>query len=163
VAGNETTRTLLSNIILELCARPDIFAELKAAPDLLPLAIEEFLRWASPIYYMRRTARADSVIGGRRIRAGDAVVMYYVSANRDEEIFADPDALDIRRKPNPHLAFGVGRHNCLGAQLARLEARVFLEELFLHFDGVSLIGEPERMPSNVVNGWKSIPVRFAPA
>lgn len=163
VAGNETTRTLLSNIMLELCARADIFAELKAHPDRLPLAIEEFLRWTSPIYYMRRTARGDRMLGGQQIRAGDAVVMYYVSANRDEAVFAEPDRLDIHRKPNRHLAFGVGRHNCLGAQLARMEARIFLEELFAHFDTVSLVGEAVRMPSNVVNGWASIPVRFAPA
>lgn len=160
VAGNETTRTLLSNIVLELCARPDLFRELKGEPKALPLAIEEFLRWTSPIYYMRRTATRPFTLRDHRIAEGDAVVMYYVSANRDEDAFADADVLDIRRRPNRHLAFGVGRHNCLGAQLARLETRVFLEEMFATFSGVELLEPPRRFPSNVVNSWESISVAF---
>jgi cytochrome P450 len=160
VAGNETTRTLLSNIILELAAAPGLFAELKASPDLLPTAIEEFLRWSSPIYYMRRTARRDYVLQDQQIRAGDPVIMYYASANRDEEVFEEPDRLDIRRRPNRHLSFGVGRHNCLGAQLARLEARIFLEEMLAQFDRVEVLGQPQRLTSNVVNGWSRIDVRL---
>lgn len=163
VAGNETTRTLLSNIIIELCARPALLQELRAHPEHLPLAIEEFLRWSSPIYYMRRTARTACTLGGQAIAAGDPVVLYYVSANRDGDIFADAGRLDIHRRPNRHLAFGVGRHNCLGAQLARLETRVFLEELFARFSGVALDGAPRRFPSNVVNAWEAVPVRFEPA
>ncbi|WP_156679637.1 cytochrome P450 [Sphingomonas profundi] len=158
VAGNETTRTLLSNIMLELCDRPDLHVALKAEPGRLPLAIEEFLRWTSPIYYMRRTAREDTKIGEVAIRAGDPVVMYYVSANRDEDVFDEPDTIDIDRRPNRHLAFGVGRHNCLGAQLARLETRIFMEEFLERFRSVSLDGAPVRFPSNVVNSWERLPV-----
>lgn len=160
VAGNETTRTLLSNIILALCDLPETFAELKDHPERIPLAIEEFLRWSSPVYYMRRTARVDCTLGGHNIKAGAAVVMYYVSANRDEEIFSDPDIIDTHRRPNPHLAFGVGRHNCLGARLARFETRIFLEEFFARFRGVALAGKPQRFPSNVVNAWEAIPIRL---
>jgi cytochrome P450 len=161
IAANETTRTLLSCVALELAARPALFAELKADPGLLPLAVEEFLRWVSPIYYMRRTATRRSEIRGQTIEAGDAVVMYYASANRDEDVFAEPDRLDIRRQPNPHLAFGVGRHSCLGSALARLEARVFLQTFFETFSRIELAGDPVRLPSNVTNSWDHIPVRLS--
>ncbi len=160
VAANETTRTLLSCVALELAARPTLFEELKSDPGLLPLAIEEFLRWVTPIYYMRRTATRATEIRGQRIEPGDAMVMYYASGNRDEEVFSAPDQLDIRRRPNPHLAFGVGRHSCLGAALARLEARVFLEAFLAAFEGIELAGDPVRLPSNVTNSWDRIPVRL---
>lgn len=163
VAGNETTRTLLSNIALVLCERPDIHAALRADLSGLPLALEEFLRWISPIYYMRRTATRDTELRGRRIRAGDSVVMFYVSANRDEEVFSAPEEIDIRRRPNKHLAFGVGRHTCLGARLARMEARILLEEFLPRCRGIELDGRPVRCPSNVVNGWDRIHVRLIAA
>lgn len=158
VAANETTRTLISNIALEFIRRPTLFDELAADPGLIPQAIEEFLRWVTPIYYMRRTATCDTEIRGQQIRAGDAVVMYYLSANRDEDVFEQPFELDIRRSPNRHLAFGVGRHVCLGQFLARLETRVFLEELTSRFSAVETAGEPVRLLSNITNSWERIPV-----
>jgi len=160
VAGNETTRTLLSNIMLELCARPELYRAMQAEPSIVPQAIEEFLRWTTPIYSFRRTATAETELGGHRIEAGQSVMMYYVSANRDEDIFKDPDTLDITRKPNRHLSFGVGRHSCLGAQVARLETRIFLEEFLTSFGPPELAGLPERFPSNSVNSWQKIPIRL---
>lgn len=162
VAANETTRTLLSCTMLELIERPALYRELQENPALLDRAIEEFLRWATPIYYMRRTATRDTQIRGQTIRAGEAVVMYYLSANRDEEIFDRPFELDIRRSPNRHLAFGIGRHVCLGQFLARLEAKIFLEEFFKTFARVELAGKPQRLASNVTNSWDRIPVRLTP-
>lgn len=162
-AGNETTRTLLSNIALVLCERPDLFAALRAEPAGLPLAIEEFLRFISPIYYMRRTATRETELRGERIRAGESVVMYYVAANRDEDVFDRPQEIDLRRQPNPHLAFGVGRHTCIGASLARLEVRLVLEQLLQLCDGIQLDGEPVRCLSTAINGWRRVPVRLCAA
>ena len=162
VAANETTRTLLSCTMLELIERPALYRTLQANPALLDTAIEEFLRWATPIYYMRRTATCDTQVRGQAIRAGEAVVMYYLSANRDEEIFDRAFELDIRRRPNRHMAFGIGRHVCLGQFLARLETKVFLEEFFKAFAKVELAGPPKRLPSNVTNSWDCIPVRLTP-
>jgi cytochrome P450 len=110
---------------------------------------------------MRRTATRRAEIRGQVIEPGDAVVMYYASANRDEEVFDRPNELEVRRQPNPHLAFGVGRHSCIGSALARLEARVFLQSFFETFTGIELAGDPVRLPSNVTNSWDHIPVRLS--
>jgi cytochrome P450 len=163
VAANETTRTLLSCTALELMARPEVYRDLRADPSLVTLAVEEFLRWVTPIYYMRRTARRDATLRGARIREGDAVVMYYLSANRDEDVFDDPFRLDIRRRPNRHLSFGVGRHVCLGQFLARLEAKVFLEEFVSAFAMIAPAGTPRRLRSNTTNSWDCIPIELRPA
>jgi len=162
VAANETTRTLLSGAVLALAAHPAAWRALAAEPDRLPLAVEEMLRWVTPVHYFRRTATRDVVVRGRRIRAGERVVLHYTSANFDEEVFADPFRFDVGRDPNPHLAFGFGEHFCLGARLARLEARVFFEELLARFAGVAPTGPPRRLRSNLNNAWKAIPLRLVP-
>ncbi|WP_007513660.1 cytochrome P450 [Pseudofrankia saprophytica] len=162
-AGNDTTQTMLSSGLLALLAHPDQLADLRADPSLAPGAVEEILRWANPLHYFRRTAAADAEVGGVRIRAGDRLATYFTAANRDETVFEDPDRFDIRRSPNRHLSFGKGEHFCLGAHLARLEGRVFLEELLSSFTGIELAGPPVRVRSNLNNGLKSLPVRLTPA
>ncbi len=162
IAGNETTRSTLAGGMLELLRRPAEYARLEADRSLIESAVEEFLRWLTPVHYFRRTATRDTELRGIRIRAGDRVVMMYASANRDEEVFRQPQQFDIARSPNPHVAFGFGEHFCLGAALGRLEARVFLEEFFARFAKIELAGEPARMRSNELNAWKRIPVRLTP-
>jgi cholest-4-en-3-one 26-monooxygenase len=163
VAGNETTRGLISGGLYELARRPDLYREVEANPDLIPGAVEEMLRWTCPLHYFRRTATCDTSIAGQAIAAGDRVVMLYSSANFDEQVFTNPLNFDIRRDPNPHLAFGYGIHLCLGANLARLEAKIFLEELFAHFSGLELTGEPTYIRSNMVHGFKQMPARLLAA
>jgi cytochrome P450 len=162
IGGNETTRTLLCGGFLELIARPECYRALAADPGLIPGAVEEMLRWVSPVHYFRRTASEDTTLGGRAIRAGDRVVMLYAAANRDPEVFAEPERFDVRRNPNPHVAFGFGEHFCLGARIARLEARVFLEEFLQRFAGLELAGPVERVRSNQLNSTKRMPVRLHP-
>jgi cytochrome P450 len=162
IAGNETTRSTLAGGMLELLQRPAEYARLEADRSAIESAVEEFLRWLTPVHYFRRTATRDTELGGARIRAGDRVVMMYASANRDEAVFRDPQRFDIARDPNPHVSFGFGEHFCLGASLGRLEARVFLEEFFTRFAKAELTGEPARMRSNELNAWKRIPVRLTP-
>jgi cytochrome P450 len=162
IAGNETTRSTLCGGMLELMARPDAYAALEADPAAIPAAVEEMLRFLSPVHYFRRTATADTEIRGRRIAEGDRVVMIYASANRDEDVFEAPQAFRIDRDPNPHVAFGFGEHFCLGAALARLEARVFLEEFFARFAGIECTEAPSRLRSNELNAVKRMPVRLRP-
>ena len=162
VAGNETTRGLISSGMHELIRKPELYRQLEANPEQLPTAIEEMLRWTCPLHYFRRTATRDTEIRGQSIREGDRVVMLYSSANFDEEVFEQPMSFDIRRDPNPHLAFGHGIHLCLGANLARLEARVFFEEFFRHFSGIEETGEPVFIRSNSIHGFKQMPVRLLP-
>jgi cytochrome P450 len=160
-AGNDTTRTMLSSGLLALLQHPEQLAELRADPALIPGALEEILRYANPLHYFRRTATADTALGGVTIRTGDKVAMMYTSANRDESVFVRPQEFDIHRDPNPHLSFGTGEHFCLGIHLARLEGRVFFEELLSHFPTIDLTGEPSRQRSNLNNALKSLPVRLA--
>jgi cytochrome P450 len=162
IAGNETTRSTLAGGMLELMQRPDAYARLDADRGLIESAVEEFLRWLTPVHYFRRTATRDTTLRGVRIRAGDRVVMMYASANRDEDVFRGPQRFDVARDPNPHVSFGFGEHFCLGAALGRLEARVFLEEFFARFAKCELAGEPARMRSNELAAWKRIPVRLTP-
>src|SRR5207302_1214811 len=121
VAGNETTRNAISGGLLALFEHPEQLARLRRSPDLLPTAVEEILRWVSPVMHMARIATRDVELRGRQIRAGERVLLWYPSANRDEEIFPEPDRFDVGRTPNDHLAFGIGEHFCLGAGFARLE------------------------------------------
>lgn len=160
VAGNETTRSMIAAGMHELLKQPQLYRQLEADPSLLPGAVEEMLRWSTPLHYFRRTATCDTELQGQQIRENDRVVMLYSSANFDERVFAAPEVFDISRSPNPHLAFGHGIHLCLGANLARLEARVFFEEFFKLFSGAELTGEPRRIRSNLVNGLKDLPVRL---
>ncbi len=160
VAGNETTRNAISHGLLAFMEHPDQWAALRADSTLLDSAVEEILRWASPVMYFRRTATCDIELHGQPIAEGDAVVMYYISANRDEAVFADPYRFDITRSPNPHVAFGGGGpHFCLGAQLARLEMRIMFEELLARVTSLTLAGEVSRLRSNFVNGIKHLPTR----
>jgi cytochrome P450 len=162
VAGNDTTKTMLSSGLLALLQHPDQLAELRADRSLIPGAVEEVLRWANPLHYFRRTATSDTEIRGVPIREGDKVAMWYTSANRDEEVFSDPQGFDIHRRPNPHLSFGIAQHFCLGVHLARLEGRVFFEELLRAFADIRITGEPRRIRSNLNNGLKNLPVLLQP-
>jgi cytochrome P450 len=159
-AGNETTRNAISGGVGALLEHPDQHARLRAEPALLPTAIEEILRWTSPVTHMARVAVRDVTLRGRAIRAGEKLVLWYPSANRDEEVFPDPYTFDVGRTPNDHLAFGFGEHFCLGAGLARLEMRVMFEELLRRFPRMALAGPVERLRSNFIGGIKHMPVRL---
>ncbi|WP_343708324.1 cytochrome P450 [Mycobacterium sp.] len=160
-AGFDTTKGMLSAGLLTLLRHPDQLAELRSDPSLLPGAVEEIIRYDNPLHYFRRTALVDTELAGTRISAGDKVAMYYTSANRDEAVFDDPQAFDIHRHPNPHLSFGFGSHFCLGVHLARLEGRIFFQELLGAFAAIELIGEPVRVRSNLNNSLKYLPIRLA--
>ncbi len=162
IAGNETTRHALNGGAVALAERPDELARLRADPDLLTAAVEEVLRYSSPQIHFRRTAVADTEIAGVSVAAGDKVVTWYLSANYDEEVFADPYTLDLGREPNRHVTFGGGGpHFCLGSWLARLEVRVFLEELLARNLRLEVCGEVSRVRSNFINGLKRLPLRLA--
>jgi cytochrome P450 len=161
IAGNETTRHLISGALLALTQWPGERARLAAEPDLSPLAADEFLRWVSPIMQFRRTAESDTTLGGREIKTGDKVVLYYISANRDEAAFPAAGQLDLGRRPNPHLAFGVGPHYCLGSHLAHLETRVLLDELRPCLPRLRVAGPVVRLASSFMNGIKSLPMSLA--
>jgi cholest-4-en-3-one 26-monooxygenase len=164
VAGNETTRNLISNGMQFLFDHPDQWAKLIADRSLLPGAIDEMLRYASPVMYMRRTAPEDFELRGQTIRAGDKIALWYISANRDEDVFDDPNRFDITRSPNEYVAFGGGGpHFCLGANLAKLEIRVMFEEILDRLPDIELAGDIQRLRSNFINGIKHMPVRFTPA
>jgi cytochrome P450 len=163
VAGNETTRHAISQGILALIEHPDQLDRLRADPSLMQTAVEEILRWATPIYQFRRTATRDVELRGTTIRRGDKVVAWYISANRDEEAFVDPYRFDVVRRPNDHTTFGLGGpHYCLGAHLARLEIRALLEELLPRMDRIEMTGPVVRLRSNFINGIKHMPVRIEP-
>jgi cytochrome P450 len=161
-AGNETTRTAISQGIHALLDNPDGLDRLRADRALIPTAVEEILRWATPIMYFRRTALQDTELRGVSIRRGDKVVMWYVSGNFDERVLPDPFRFDVGRTPNAHVTFGgTGPHYCLGAWLARLELRVLLEELIDKDVRLEAAGAPVRVRSNFVNGLRTLPVRVA--
>jgi cytochrome P450 len=159
-AGNDTTKTMLSSGLLALLEHPEQMNDVRANPQYIASAIEEILRYDNPLHYFRRTATEDTVLHDVEIKAGDKVAMIYTSANRDEDVFDDPQRFDIRRHPNPHLSFGIAEHFCLGVHLARLEGRVFYEELLSTFPSIELTGEPVRVRSNLNNAYKSVPVRL---
>ncbi|WP_257902755.1 cytochrome P450 [Saccharothrix obliqua] len=160
VAGNETTRHLVSGSLEALARHPAERARLVSGEVGLDTAVEELIRWITPIMQFRRTAVRDTELGGQRIAEGDKVVVYYTSANRDAAVFTDPDRLDLGRDPNRHLSFGIGPHFCLGAHLARLELRALLTAVLPHLGGLALTGPPVRMASNFVNAVKSMPARI---
>jgi cytochrome P450 len=161
VAGNETTRIAIAQGVLAFCEHPEQWNRLCADPALLEPATEELLRWTCPTHFMRRTAAADTELGGVMIKAGDKVVLWYVSGNRDDAEFTDPDTFDIARSPNRHLSFGRGGpHLCLGAHVARLEIRVVLAALARRVGAFELAGQPRRIRSNFTNGLKELPVRI---
>jgi len=162
VAGQETTRNATSGGMLALIENPAAAARLKADPSIVDTAIEEVLRYTTPVTHILRVARNDGELRGNRIRAGDRVVNWNISANRDEAAFSRPDSFDLTRSPNDHLAFGHGEHFCLGANLARLELRVILDEVLRRIPDIELAGPIERLRSNFVAGIKHLPVRFTP-
>lgn len=164
-AGGDTTRNLVAGGFHALLTHPDQLAALRADVDgLLPTAIEEMLRWVSPVVYMRRTATVDTTLAGQPIAAGDKVVMYYGSANRDESVFAAADTFDITRSPNHHVAFGGGGpHFCLGANLARVEIEALCTEMLTRLDDLALAGPVEYLASTFISGPRTMPVTFRPA
>jgi methyl-branched lipid omega-hydroxylase len=162
-AGNETTRNAISHGMKALCDFPEqrqIWAQEFEA--IAPTAVEEIVRWASPVIFMRRTATCDTEIGGQQVREGDKFLLFYNSANRDEAVFADPYRFDVKRDPNDHVGFGGGPHFCLGANLARREITVMFRELFRRLPDLEVSGEPERLFSAFIHGIKHMPCRFTP-
>jgi cytochrome P450 len=163
-AGGDTTRNLLSGGLLALMEHPDQYAWLMAdLPGRLATAREELLRWTSPVIYMRRTAKHDAELGGQAIKAGDKVVMYFGAANRDPAAFERPEELDLSRTENPHLAFGVGAHGCLGQHIARIEIDAMLVEVLSRMRDFELAAPVEWLPSNFISGPKAMPLRFRAA
>ena len=164
VAGNETTRNLISHGMLALIEHPEQRQKLLDDPSKMASGVEEMLRWGTPVMHFRRTASKDTEIGGQPIAEGDKVVIWYISANRDETVFENPYVFDVERTPNDHVAFGAGGpHFCLGANLARMEIRVIFEELLRRLPDMELDGQVERLRSNFINGIKHMPVKFTPA
>jgi cholest-4-en-3-one 26-monooxygenase len=162
VAGNETTRNAITGGMLALMQHSEQRQRLIDDPALIPSAVEEILRWVTPVIHFRRTATRDLTLRGQAIREGDKLVIFYSSANRDESVFPEPFKFDVARTPNEHLAFGVGQHFCLGASLARLELRVIFEELLRRLPDIAPAGEARRLRSNFINGIKTMPVRYTP-
>jgi cytochrome P450 family 142 subfamily A polypeptide 1 len=164
--GDETTRHVISGGMYELMRHPEQFQRLREDPSQIPRAVEEMLRWVTPIVNMMRTCTRDVELRGHRLREGDRLLLLYPSANRDERVFEDPDRFDVARDPNPHVAFGgYGNHFCLGNALARLELRVLFEETLARLPDLALASEaplPVR-DANFVSGYESMPVRFTPA
>jgi cytochrome P450 len=164
VAGNETTRTAISHGVAHLAANPDqrrIWMD--DVEGVTPTAVEEIVRYASPVVWMRRTVTRDHELAGHQFSEGDKVLLFYGSANRDETVFDDPDRFDVRRDPNPHVGFGgPGPHFCLGAHLARREIGLMFRELFRQLPDLELAGPPEQLRSSFINGIKHLPVRFTP-
>lgn len=161
VAGNETTRQGIALGTLALAQHPDEYARVRADRSLVPSAVEELLRYSSPVWFFRRTATADMQVRGVDIAAGDRVTIWFAAANRDPQHYPDPHRFDLARNPSDSLTFGRGGpHHCLGAHLARLEVRVYLEELLGRVERIELAGEPQRLRSNFTNGLRHLPVRF---
>ncbi|MEY4437585.1 MAG: hypothetical protein RL100_1049 [Actinomycetota bacterium] len=160
VAGNETTRHTITHTMNNLMANPDQLQYLQENPDMIPWAVEEFLRFASPVYHFRRTATKDVELNGVQIKAGDKVVPWFASGNRDETIFENPNKMDVTRNPNEHMTFGRGGpHMCLGNALARIELRVMFEDLIGRIDSMEHTGKIDHLRSNFVNGIKRMPVK----
>ncbi len=159
-AGNETTRNAISGGLLAFCENRDQWDALRGDPELLGGAVEEILRWASPISHFTRVANQDCVVHGVEIAAGDQLALYYASANRDEDVFDDPFSFRIDRHPNPHLAFGFGEHVCLGAHLARVEIETIFRHLLQRLESFELAGEIERLKSAVNGSIKRLPLRY---
>jgi cytochrome P450 len=159
-AGHDTTSSTIAGGLQALIEHPDQLARLRENPGLMPLAVDEMIRWVTPVKGFMRTATEDHELRGVTIRKGESLLLSYPSANRDEEIFDDPFRFDVGRDPNKHLAFGFGVHYCLGAALARMEARAFFEELLPRLDSIEPAGEPENVATTFVGGLKRLPVRY---
>jgi len=162
VGGNDTTRNSISGGLLALNENPDQYDKLRADHSLIPSMVSEIIRWQTPLAHMRRTALEDIEIGGKTIRKGDKVVMWYVSGNRDPEAIEEPERFIIdRARPRQHLSFGFGIHRCVGNRLAEMQLRIVWEEILKRFDRIEVVGEPRRVRSNFVKGYETLPVRIA--
>jgi cytochrome P450 len=159
-AGHDTTKNALAGGICALAQNPGEFEKLKRDPELIPSAVEEIVRWTSPVNYMKRVVAEDVEFNGQKLCKGDNLVLFYASANRDESIFEDPFTFRIDRHPNPHLGFGIGEHFCVGSHLARASQRALLTELVNRIDSLELAGEPEQIESSFVVGLKKLPLRY---
>ncbi len=159
-AGHDTTSSSTAGGLLALLENPDQLAQLRANPDLLPSAIDEMIRWSTPVKHFMRTATADYELRGKTIKEGDSLFLFYPSGNRDEEVFDDPFQFRIDRTPNKHLAFGYGAHVCLGQHLAKMEIKALYDELLPRLDSIELAGEPSRVAANFVSGLKRLPIRY---
>jgi len=162
VAGNETTRNAIAGGLLALMEHRGQWERLLSDRALLDTAVDEIVRWVSPVIHFRRTATQHTQLGGVAIPSGSKLVMWYASANRDEKVFARPDVFDVGRDPNPHVGFGIGEHFCLGSHLAKLEIRCLFEELLRRLPDLELAAAPRRLRSNFIHGIKQMPVRFTP-
>jgi cytochrome P450 len=160
-AGHDTTKDAISGGLLALIEHPDERDRLRANPELMPTAVEEMIRWTTPVKEFMRTATEDTVVRGVPIAAGESVYLAYVSGNRDEEVFDDPFRFDVGRSPNKHLAFGYGVHFCLGAALARMEINSLFTELMPRVESIELAGEPEHSATTFVGGLKHLPIRYS--
>jgi cytochrome P450 len=158
-AGHDTTSSTASGGLLQLIRNPDQRRRLQAEPGLIGAAVEEMIRWVTPVKHFMRTASEDCEIGGKPIRAGDGLALFYWSGNRDEAVFANPDVFRVDRDPNPQTAFGNGVHLCLGLHLARMELRALFAELLPRIADIELAGEPRNTVANFVSGLKTLPVR----
>jgi cytochrome P450 len=162
VGGNDTTRNSITGGVLALNENPDQYEKLRANPALIESMVPEIIRWQTPLAHMRRTALCDAELGGKTIRKGDKVVMWYVSGNRDEEAIENPNAFIIdRARPRQHLSFGFGIHRCVGNRLAEMQLRIVWEEILKRFRFIEVVGKPERIYSNFVKGYATLPVRIA--
>ena len=159
VGGNDTTRNSISGGVLALNEFPDEYGKLRRDRSLIPNMVSEIIRWQTPLAYMRRTAKVDTELRGQRIKAGEKVVMWYASGNRDPEMFERPDDFRIDR-PNArrHVSFGFGIHRCMGNRLAELQLRILWEEILKRFHRVEVTGEPKRVYSSFINGYTELPV-----
>lgn len=160
VGGNETTRNSINHSLIAFSNNPDQWDVIRADPGLLPNAVKEMVRYASPVIHMRRTATRDTELGGQTIRQGDKVVVFYPSGNRDPSVFPDPDAFDIARPIRQHLAFGAGTHVCVGSRLAEMQLRLAFAEMARHVRRIEIMGAPSRVRSNFINGFKRLDVRL---
>lgn len=160
-AGHDTTSSTIAGGLLALLQNPGEMKRLRADPDILSSGVDEMVRWVSPVKHFFRTAASDCELRGRKIREGDSLMMCYPSANRDEEVYADPFRFDLSRPPNRHLGFGYGPHLCLGQHLAKMEIRIFFEELLKRIDDIALDGDPAWIASNFVSGLKRLPIRYS--
>jgi cytochrome P450 len=161
VGGNDTTRNTISGSVLALNENPDQYKKLRENPDLIPNMVSETIRWQTPLAHMRRNATRDVELGGKQIKKGEKVVMWYVSGNRDEEVIENPNAYLIDRpRARQHLSFGFGIHRCVGNRLAELQLKIIWEEIMQRFSNIELTGEPSRVPSSFVKGYDRMPVRL---
>jgi cytochrome P450 len=161
VGGNDTTRNTITGSLLALNRNPREYDKLRAHPELIPSMVNETIRWQTPLAYMRRTALEDVEFRSKTIRKGDKVVMWYFSGNRDDEVIADPDSYIIdRERPKQHISFGIGIHRCVGNRLAELQLQIIWEEILKRFPNIEVLGEPERVLSTFVRGYRSLPVRI---